>query len=61
MAIGRPRFNTDELYKLVCTTEERQALQMNQAFPKQEKTPPTPLILALNTFKELYIQNLIED
>jgi len=49
------------LYKLVCTHEERQALSMNQAFPKQEKTPPTPLILALNTFKELYIQNLIED
>ena len=49
------------LYKLVSTKEERQALSMNQAFPKQEKTPPTPLILALNTFKELYIQNLIED
>ncbi len=49
------------LYKLVCTNEERQALQMNSAFPEEEKTTPTPLILALNTFKELYIQNLIED
>jgi|GEM_PF-1290683 len=49
------------LYKLVSTTEERQALQMNSAFPEEEKTTPTPLILALNTFKELYIQNLIED
>jgi len=43
MAIGRPRFNTDELYKLVCTHEERQALSMNQAIsPKLREDTANP-------------------
>jgi len=61
MAIGRPRFNTDELYKLVCTHEERQALSMNQAFPEQEKTIPRPLVLNADMLKELLSDNSIED
>ena len=49
------------LYKLVCTNEERLALSMNQAFSEQEKTLPRPLILDVNTFKELLSSDRIED
>ena len=61
MAIGRPRFNTDELYKLVCTHEERLALSMNQAFPEQEKTFPRPLVLNASDLKEIFNSTSIED
>jgi hypothetical protein len=49
------------LYKLVCTNEERQALQMNQAFPEQEKSLPRPLVLDADMLKELLSDNSIED
>ena len=49
------------LYKLVSIKEERQALQMNQAFPEQEKTTPRPLVLNADMLKELLSDNSIED
>jgi len=48
------------LYKLVCTTEERQALAMNQAFPEQKKTLPRPLVLNASDLKEIFNSTSIE-
>ena len=59
--LGKSRFNTDELYKLVCTHEERLALSMNQAFPEQEKTFPRPLVLNASDLKEIFNSTSIED